>query len=110
MLKNIIDRSLAAIGLLILAPLLLALGVWIRIRMGKPVLFRQRRIGRGEKPFIFLKFRTMRDAFNSDGKPLPDEQRLAPLGCFLRGSSLDELPQLWNVVKGDMSLVGPRPL
>jgi lipopolysaccharide/colanic/teichoic acid biosynthesis glycosyltransferase len=110
MLKTLIDRSLAVFGLIVLSPLLLALAWSIRIRLGKPVLFRQIRIGRGEKAFTFLKFRTMLDARDSYGVFLPDEQRLTALGRFLRSSSLDELPQLWNVLKGDMSMVGPRPL
>ena len=110
MLKNIIDRSLAGIGLLILSPIILALACLIRVRLGKPVLFRQTRIGHGDKPFTFLKFRTMTDACDSLGILLTDEQRLTALGRFLRAGSLDELPQLWNVLKGDMSLVGPRPL
>jgi lipopolysaccharide/colanic/teichoic acid biosynthesis glycosyltransferase/UDP-N-acetylglucosamine:LPS N-acetylglucosamine transferase len=109
-LKNIIDRSLATAGLVILSPIILALACLIRVRLGRPVLFRQTRIGRGEKPFLFLKFRTMTDSRDSHGIILPDEQRLTVLGRFLRTSSLDELPQLWNVLKGEMSLVGPRPL
>ena len=109
-LKNIIDRSLAGIGLLILSPVILALACLIQMRLGKPVLFRQTRIGHGDKPFTFLKFRTMTDARDSRGILLPDEPRLTALGRFLRASSLDELPQLWNVLKGNMSLVGPRPL
>lgn len=110
MLKNIIDRSLAALGLLVLSPVIFALACLIRARLGKPVLFRQIRIGRGERPFTFLKFRTMSEAYDSCGLLLPDEQRLTALGQLLRASSLDELPQLWNVLKGEMSLVGPRPL
>jgi lipopolysaccharide/colanic/teichoic acid biosynthesis glycosyltransferase len=109
-LKNVIDRSLAAIGLVIVSPLMLALACFIRVRMGKPVLLRQLRIGRGEKSFTFLKLRTMTEARDSRGVLLPDELRLTALGRFLRASSLDELPQLWNVLQGDMSLVGPRPL
>lgn len=109
-LKNIIDRSIAAVGLLILSPIIFALACLIRMRLGKPVLFRQTRIGHRDRRFTFLKFRTMTDARDSVGMPLPDEQRLTALGRFLRGSSLDELPQMWNVLKGDMSLVGPRPL
>jgi len=110
LLKSILDRSLAAVGILILSPIILALACVIRVRLGKPVLFRQTRIGHGEKPFKFLKFRTMTDARDASGILLPDMQRLTALGRFLRSSSLDELPQLWNVLIGDMSLVGPRPL
>ncbi|MGD0294796.1 MAG: sugar transferase [Terracidiphilus sp.] len=110
MFKNLIDRSLAALGLIILSPLTLALMWLVRVRLGMPILFRQIRIGHEERPFTFLKFRTMTEAYDSSGMHLPDEQRLTSLGRFLRSSSLDELPQLWNVLKGDMSLVGPRPL
>jgi lipopolysaccharide/colanic/teichoic acid biosynthesis glycosyltransferase len=109
-LKNIIDRSLAVVGLLVLAPIIFALACLIRVRLGKAVLFRQTRIGHGDKPFTFFKFRTMTDARDSHGVLLPDGQRLTVLGRFLRGSSLDELPQIWNVLRGEMSLVGPRPL
>lgn len=110
MLKNVLDRTLALAGLLILSPAMLALALLIRVRLGRPVLFRQRRIGYREKPFTFLKFRTMTDARDARGMLLPDEQRLTALGQFLRASSLDELPQIWNVLRGDMSFVGPRPL
>jgi lipopolysaccharide/colanic/teichoic acid biosynthesis glycosyltransferase len=109
-LKKAVDQSIAAVGLLILSPVMLVLVCLIRARLGKPVLFRQIRIGRGEKPFTFFKFRTMTDARDSRGVLLGDEQRLTALGRFLRASGLDELPQLWNVLLGDMSLVGPRPL
>jgi sugar transferase EpsL len=109
-LKNAVDRSFAAVGLVILSPVLLALACLIRARLGKPVLFRQIRIGRGEKAFVFLKFRTMTHVHDSRGMLLPDEQRLSAFGQFLRASSLDELPQMWNVLRGEMSLVGPRPL
>jgi sugar transferase EpsL len=108
--KTIADRLLAAVGLALLSPVVLLLAILIRLRLGRPVLFRQVRIGLRDKPFAFLKFRTMTDEKDSQGKLLPDHQRLTRLGHFLRGSSLDELPQLWNVVKGDMSLIGPRPL
>ena len=110
MLKNIIDRSLATVGLLVLSPVMLVFACLIRVRLVKPVLFRQIRMGYREKQFTFLKLRTMTDARDAQGILLPDEQRLSALGRFLRASSLDELPQLWNVLKGDMSLVGPRPL
>jgi len=108
--KTCIDRLAASIGLLAVSPILLALALLIRFRLGTPVLFRQERIGLNDIPFTFVKFRTMTDERDPDGKLLPDLQRLTPFGQFLRSSSLDELPQLWNVVRGEMSLVGPRPL
>jgi lipopolysaccharide/colanic/teichoic acid biosynthesis glycosyltransferase len=89
---------------------MLFVAVLVRRKLGKPVLFRQVRPGLHAKPFEMLKFRTMRDAFDANGKPLPDEQRINPFGQFLRSTSIDELPELINVLKGDMSLVGPRPL
>ena len=110
MFKNVIDRGFAAIALVILSPLLLVLACAIGFRMSRPVLFRQTRIGYRERPFTFLKFRTMTDARNSSGALLQDASRLTSLGRFLRTWSLDELPQLWNVFRGDMKFVGPRPL
>ena len=109
-LKTCLDRTVAAGALIVSAPVMLAIGVAIRVSMGRPMLFAQERPGRGGRLFRVFKFRTMRDARGVDGRPLPDGERLTPLGRFLRASSLDELPQLWNVVKGDLSLVGPRPL
>jgi lipopolysaccharide/colanic/teichoic acid biosynthesis glycosyltransferase len=108
--KPAADRLLAALGLVALSPVLLALGIAIRMRMGSPVVFRQVRPGYREKPFTIYKFRTMRDATDACGVPLPDGERLSGFGTFLRLTSLDELPELWNVVRGEMSLVGPRPL
>ena len=108
--KPVSDRLLAGLGLLVLSPVLLLLSVAIRSRLGTPVIFRQLRIGMNDKPFEFLKFRTMRDERDAQGNLLPDGDRLTALGHFLRANSLDELPQLWNVLTGDMSLVGPRPL
>ncbi|NRD89496.1 sugar transferase [Sphingopyxis sp. BSNA05] len=110
MVKRLFDIIGAGTGLALLSPLLLILVILIRRGMGSPVLFRQIRPGKDGKPFEMMKFRTMRDATGPDGQALPDKARLTPLGSKLRSSSLDELPELWNVLKGDMSLVGPRPL
>ena len=109
-MKRIMDVVGACMGLVFFSPILLAVGILLWIRTGWPVFFRQTRPGRGGKPFVMIKFRTMRDAVDKQGHVLPDAQRLTGLGRFLRSSSLDELPELWNVLKGDMSLVGPRPL
>lgn len=109
-LKQIIDYGAALIGLLLLSPVLIGIAVIIRIIMGKPVLFRQTRPGRDGKPFTMLKFRSMKDIRDDHGALLPDSERLTKFGDFLRSTSLDELPELINVIKGDMSLVGPRPL
>jgi lipopolysaccharide/colanic/teichoic acid biosynthesis glycosyltransferase len=109
-IKGALDRVGAAVGLLVLSPVLLLVAVLVRLTSGAPVLFRQVRPGREGRPFEIVKFRTMLDAVDERGAPLPDEQRLTDFGRFLRSSSLDELPQLWNVLKGDLSLVGPRPL
>jgi lipopolysaccharide/colanic/teichoic acid biosynthesis glycosyltransferase len=108
--KRGIDRSAAALGLLATAPIMAATAVAVRASMGSPVLFRQKRPGLRGEIFEVVKFRTMRDANGPDGRPLPDEKRLTRVGNFLRQTSLDELPQLWNVLRGDISLVGPRPL
>jgi len=105
-----LDFLLAAFGLVVLSPVLVVLPVVIALRLGRPILFRQTRIGLAEKPFVFLKFRTMTDARDANGRLLPDGQRLTPIGRFLRSTSLDEIPQLWNVLTGNMSLIGPRPL
>ncbi len=108
--KRFLDVTMAAVALVLLAPVLAAVACLIRIRMGTPVLFRQERAGIHKKSFMVVKFRTMGDGKGPDGTLLPDRLRLTPLGVLLRKTSLDELPQLWNVLKGDVSLVGPRPL
>jgi lipopolysaccharide/colanic/teichoic acid biosynthesis glycosyltransferase len=110
MSKRLFDFMLATTALTLLLPLLLMIAVLIRARLGSPVLYRQVRPGLHGAPFRMIKFRTMRDAFDAKGNPLPDEQRMTPLGNLLRATSVDELPELWNVITGDMSLVGPRPL
>ena len=110
MLKRIFDILAAAFGLLLLSPVILIVAWQVSRKLGSPVFFRQTRPGLHGKPFEMVKFRTMRDAFDENGKPLPDSERITPFGRFLRSTSLDELPELWNVLKGDMSVVGPRPL
>lgn len=110
MIKRLVDIVFAGGALLALCPLYLAVSIMIRVSMGPPVLFRQSRVGYREHIFTLYKFRTMREVCGPDGEPLPDAARLTPLGAWLRRTSLDELPQLWNVLKGDMSIVGPRPL
>ncbi|AXK43607.1 sugar transferase [Erythrobacter aureus] len=109
-MKRAFDILGAGIGLIVLSPVILVISLIIRGRMGAPVLYRQTRPGRHGIPFQMIKFRTMRDAVDEQGRLLPDGERLTGLGRFLRSSSLDELPELWNVLKGEMSLVGPRPL
>ncbi|AQY65114.1 sugar transferase [Pseudomonas veronii] len=109
-MKRLFDIFASAIGLILLSPVILIVAFLIRRKLGSPVLFRQVRPGIHGKPFDMIKFRTMRDAIDDQGNPLPDAERMTPFGSFLRSSSLDELPELWNVFKGDMSLVGPRPL
>jgi lipopolysaccharide/colanic/teichoic acid biosynthesis glycosyltransferase len=108
--KRLFDLTLSLTGLIFLSPLFLILVVIIWGCLGRPVFFRQVRPGLNGKPFQMIKFRTMRDAVDIDGNLLPDSERMTSLGRFLRTTSLDELPELWNVLKGDMSLVGPRPL
>ncbi len=108
--KRAVDATLAAVVLAIASPLIVATAIAVRVRLGAPVLFRQARAGLDGQPIEIVKFRSMTDARDSDGELLPDDQRLTRFGRLLRSSSLDELPQLWNVVRGDMSLIGPRPL
>lgn len=109
-MKRLFDIIGSLLGLLLLSPVIAIIAWQISRKMGSPVLFRQVRPGLNGKPFEMVKFRTMKDAVDAVGKLLPDSERLTPFGQFLRSSSLDELPELWNVLKGDMSLVGPRPL
>lgn len=109
-LKRLFDLLISILLLILLSPLLLVLYLLVWIKLGWPAIFTQERPGKGEKIFRLYKFRTMREVYDSLGIPLPDDKRLTPLGRFLRSSSLDELPELVNVIKGEMSLVGPRPL
>ena len=109
-MKRLFDFCASLCGLILLSPII-ALVAWkIRKNLGSPVLFRQKRPGLNGEPFEMVKFRTMKDAVDAQGNPLPDSERMTPFGDKLRNSSLDELPELWNVLKGEMSLVGPRPL
>lgn len=110
MLKRPFDFTVALGGLIVLLPVLAIVALLVRLRLGRPILFAQQRPGLHAKPFRMVKFRTMLDAVDANGALLSDEERLTPFGRFLRASSLDELPGLWNVVAGTMSLVGPRPL
>jgi lipopolysaccharide/colanic/teichoic acid biosynthesis glycosyltransferase len=110
MLKRFFDVLASSIALILLFPIIALVAWQIRRKLGAPVLFRQVRPGLRGRAFEMVKFRTMRDAIGADGRQLPDAERMTPFGVFLRSSSLDELPELWNVFKGDMSLVGPRPL
>ncbi|MFA0284332.1 sugar transferase [Vibrio sp. 10N.222.55.F12] len=110
MFKRLIDFTASLIALLLLSPIMLITAWQIKKKLGSPVLFKQQRPGLLGKPFNMLKFRSMKDAVDANGHSLPDEERMTPFGDKLRSSSLDELPGLWNVLKGDMSLVGPRPL
>ena len=110
MIKRFLDIIIASIALILLSPLYAFVAYKVKKNLGSPVLFRQVRPGLHGKPFEMIKFRTMRDALDAQGNPLPDSERLTPFGQMLRSSSLDEMPELWNVIKGDMSIVGPRPL
>lgn len=109
-MKRFLDIVIAATALVLLSPIMVVVAVLVRINLGSPILFRQIRPGLGAKPFCMVKFRTMKDSKDASGTLLSDAERLTRFGKFLRGASLDELPELWNVLKGDMSLVGPRPL
>lgn len=108
--KRLFDTVASALGLLLLCPVIIVVAIQLRRKIGSPVFFRQTRPGMNGKPFEMVKFRTMKDAVDTEGNPLPDSKRMTFFGQFLRSTSLDELPELWNVLKGDMSLVGPRPL
>ncbi len=109
-IKRWLDFVLSFIGIVVLSPVLIVLAVLVRIKLGSPVLFRQERPGRDEKIFTLCKFRTMTDKKDGEGKLLPDSERLTKFGKLLRAASLDELPELFNILKGDMSIIGPRPL
>ncbi|MBV7309551.1 sugar transferase [Acinetobacter sp. CWB-G5] len=108
--KRLLDIIIATIALILLSPLYAFVAYKVKKNLGSPVLFRQVRPGLNGKPFEMIKFRTMKDAVDALGNPLPDSERLTPFGKMLRSTSLDEMPELWNVIKGDMSVVGPRPL
>ena len=110
MLKRVLDFVIASTALLLLSPVYFFVAYKVRKNLGSPVLFRQVRPGLHGKPFEMIKFRSMKDAIDENGHPLPDHERLTSFGKMLRSSSLDEMPELWNVIKGDMSIVGPRPL
>lgn len=109
-MKRFLDIVIAATALVLLSPIMVVVAVLVRINLGSPILFRQIRPGLGSKPFCMVKFRTMKDSKDASGTLLSDAERLTRFGKFLRAASLDELPELWNVLKGEMSLVGPRPL
>ena len=109
-MKRLFDIAVSLVGLILLSPLMMVVAAVVLVRFGRPVLFRQTRPGLNARPFEMIKFRTMTDERDADGTLLPDADRLPPTGQWLRAASLDELPELWNVIKGDMSLVGPRPL
>ncbi|HFM8018799.1 TPA: sugar transferase [Enterococcus faecium] len=108
--KRILDILLSGIALIVLSPIILIVGFLVRIKLGSPIIFKQERPGKSEKIFSMYKFRTMTDERDHNGEYLPDEIRLTKFGKMLRATRLDELPELWNILKGDMSIVGPRPL
>ncbi|GHA22885.1 sugar transferase [Oceanisphaera arctica] len=110
MLKRLFDIFASLCGLVMLSPIIIIVAWKVKENLGSPVLFRQVRPGKNGKPFEMVKFRSMSNAVDAGGNPLPDSERMTPFGRKLRATSLDELPELWNVLKGDMSLVGPRPL
>ena len=110
MIKRFIDIAIACMGIMILSPLLMCLALLVRVKLGSPIFFRQKRPGLLGKPFLICKFRSMTNEMESDKMLLTDNQRLTDIGRFIRNTSLDELPELFNVLKGDMSLIGPRPL
>ncbi|MGE6390364.1 sugar transferase [Psychrobacter pacificensis] len=110
MIKRLFDLTAASTALVVLSPVYVITAYKVKKNLGSPVLFKQTRPGLHGEPFEMIKFRTMLDAYDNEGNPLPNEQRYTKFGNFLRSTSLDELPELWNVIKGDMSLVGPRPL
>ncbi|RKG40217.1 MULTISPECIES: sugar transferase [Acinetobacter] len=110
MIKRILDVAIASTALILLSPVYFIVAHKVKKNLGSPVLFRQVRPGLHGKPFEMIKFRTMKDAVDEQGNSLPDSERLTPFGKMLRATSLDEMPELWNVIKGDMSIVGPRPL
>jgi lipopolysaccharide/colanic/teichoic acid biosynthesis glycosyltransferase len=110
MIKRLFDICISFVAIVLLCPLIIVTMLISRAKFGYPIFFHQQRPGLREKPFEMVKFRTMTDSRDSEGNLLPDDKRLTPYGRFLRSTSIDELPELWNVLKGDMSLVGPRPL
>lgn len=110
MFKRSLDFIFSLVSILLFSPVLIIVALLVWLKIGRPIMFRQVRPGLNGKPFELFKFRTMRDAIGPDGRPLPDDERLVPFGRFLRSTSLDELPGIFNILKGDMSFVGPRPL
>ena len=109
-IKRMLDFIISLIALIVLSPLMLIIGLLVRIKLGKPIIFKQKRPGKNEKIFTLYKFRTMTDEKDQNGNLLPDAERLTKFGKTLRSTSLDELPELWNILKGEMAIVGPRPL